>query len=117
MGSGRRSGRDLQVLLPLDSAARQIYARATGQHTSDTETLNNVARLIATRTRVFSLNADQTAKPVAVESLADGYFVDGGGSLRFKDPQRPAVRSLAIRHVDLWDAEDEVRKVYGRGGG
>jgi hypothetical protein len=116
MGSGRRSGRELQVLLPLDSAARLIYARATGHHTSEIDTLNNVARLIATRTRVFSMNADQTARPVSTQDLASGCFVDGGESLDYTDPKRPRIKSLAIRRVDLWDVEDDVRKVYGARG-
>lgn len=111
----RKSGRDLQVLLPLDSAARLIYARVTGRHTSDDETLNNVARLIATRICVYSMKADETAKLVSADSLASGHFADGGASLRFKDPKRPPVKSLAIRRVDLWDVEDEVRQVYGGG--
>ena len=101
----------LQALMSLATAARMVYAKATGRHTDDMRTLNQVARLIATQTRIFELNIDKTAMPISAETLSAGEIEDGGDSLRFAN--RPPVSPLAIRRVDLWDAEQEVRKIYG----
>jgi len=101
----------LRGLMSLASAARMVYARATGRHTDDVATLNNVARLIAAHTRIFELSIDKTAMSVSTETLAAGQLEDGGESLQLKN--RAPIRGLAIRRVDLWDAQDEVRKIYG----
>ena len=103
----------LQGLMSLASAARMVYARATGSHTDDMRTLNEVARLIAGHTRIFVLDIDKTAMSVSPETLAAGQFENGGEALHFKDSQRSPIHALAIRRVDLWDAEEEVRRIYG----
>ena len=99
--------------MSLATAARMVYARATGRHTHDMRTLNEVARLIAAQTRIFVLSIDKTAMSVSAESLSAGQFENGGEALRFKDSNRPPIHALAIRRVDLWHAEDQVRKIYG----
>jgi hypothetical protein len=99
------------LLLPLATAARLVYARATGRHTSDLVTLNEVARMIAEKTRVYLINADETARPLPAELVAGSQFEDGGDALRLKNSKR--LGSLAIRRDELWDVADEVRKVYG----
>ena len=99
------------MLLPLATAARLVYARATGRHTSDLATLNEVARMISARTRIFVVAADETARPLPADLFAGAEFEDGGDALRLKNSKRLA--SLAIRREDLEDVADEVRKVFG----
>jgi hypothetical protein len=110
-----KSSTRLQALMPLATAARMLYARATGRTTDDVQILGNVARLIATRTRVFVLSIDETARALPADLLAAGRFEGGGDSLCFDDSSRAPIGSLAIRRVDLWDAEEDVRKAYGAG--
>jgi hypothetical protein len=85
----------------------------TGRHTSDPATLNEIARLIAARTRVYVVNADETARPLPADLVAGSQFEAGGDALRLQNSKRLA--SLAIRREVLWDVADEVRKVYGGG--
>jgi hypothetical protein len=113
----KKPPRDPQPLLPLAQAARLVYARATGRSTDDPKTLNDVARLIAARTRVFTVRADETARILPAELLANGEFEEGGASLRPADPQRAPIGPLVIRRVDLGIVMDEIRKVYGQPGG
>src|SRR5689334_5056445 len=75
----------LRGLMSLASAARMVYARATGRHTDDVATLNNVARLIAAHTRIFELSIDKTAMSVSTETLAAGQLENGGESLQLKN--------------------------------
>jgi hypothetical protein len=103
----------MPALLPLATAARYAYARATGSHARDMETLNNVARLIATRTRIFTVDTDETARPVSAAIIAKGEFEDGGGSLRIRNCARAPIGMLAIRRDELANVMDEIRKVYG----
>ena len=103
----------LQGLMSLATAARMVYARATGRHTDDLRTLNEVARLIAMKTPIVVLSIDKTAISVSAETLSAGQFENGGEVLQFKDSNRPPIHALAIRRVDLWDAEEEVRRIYG----
>ena len=107
----RTQATPLQALMSLATAARMVYARATGRHTDDVQTLNEVARLIAAHARIFELNIDKTAQPLSTQILAAGRFEGGGESLHFKN--RVPIHGLAIRRVDLGDAEEEVRKSYG----
>lgn len=102
-----------EPLLPLARAARLAYARATGRSTDDAGALNDIARLIAARTRIFTVNADETARVLPAELIADGHFEDGGATLRPADPKRAPIGSLAIRNVDLGSVMDEIRNVYG----
>ena len=113
----KNSPRVSQPLLPLAKAARLVYARATGRSTSDPKALNEIARLIAARTRVFTVNPDETARVLPAELLASGYLEDGGATLRLTDPQRAPIGPLVIRNVDLGGVMDEIRKVYGKSGG
>jgi hypothetical protein len=107
----------VQALLPLATAARLIYARATGHHTEDIAALNGLARLIAAHTRIYTVKIDETARLLPVEILADGDFEEGGALFRFKDPKRAPIGALAIRRTDLGNAMDEIRKLYGRSQG
>jgi hypothetical protein len=109
--------RDSQPLLSLAMAARLIYARATGRSTDDPDTLNDLARRIAERTRIFTVNADETAKVLPAELVANGHFEEGGARLRLADPKRQPIGALAIRNVDLGTVMDEIQKDYGRTGG
>jgi hypothetical protein len=113
----KKPPRDPQPLLALATAARLIYARATGRSTDDPETLNDVARLIAARTRIFTVKADETARVLPTELLASGHFEDGGAILRPGDPKRAPIGPLVIRRVDLGIVMDEIQKLYGRPGG
>jgi hypothetical protein len=113
----KKPPRDPQPLLPLATAARLVYARATGRSTDDSKTLNDVARLIAARTRVFTVQADDTARVLSAELLANGQFEEGGASLRPTDPKRAPIGPLVIRRVDLGIVMDEIRKLYGQTGG
>ena len=119
MPGQKESTRTIRLLgfMSLATAARMVYARATGRHTADKRTLNEVARLIAAQTRIFVLNIDKTAVPVSTETLSAGQIENGGELLHFKECNRPPIHALAIRRVDLWHAEDKVRRIYGAANG
>jgi hypothetical protein len=106
----------LQPMLSLPLAANLVYAGATGQRTNDLDTLNNVARLIASRARIFSREQGQTDM-LMPDELLEGHFEEGGALLRFKDQRRAPIRELAILTADLGALVEEIRQLYGRGGG
>jgi hypothetical protein len=113
----KKPPRDPQPLLPLAQAARLVYARATGSSTDDPKTLNDIARLIAARTRVFTVKTDETARVLPAELLANGQFEEGGASVRPADPKRAPIGPLVIRRVDLGIVMDQIQKLYGQTGG
>jgi hypothetical protein len=113
----KKPPRELPPMLALATAVRLVYARATGRSTDDPKTLNDVARLIAARTRIFTVKADETARVLPAELLADGQFEESGASLRPADPKRAPIGALAIRRVDLGSVMDDIRKIYGQTGG
>jgi hypothetical protein len=102
-------------MLTLGTAARLVYAGATGKHANDDKTLDKVARLIASRTRIYTRQDGEIIGLLPDEVLA-GSFEEGGASLRFPDPKRPPIRELAIDAIELGRLIDEIRQVYAQGG-
>ena len=110
---GKKETPALAPLLPLAIAAEVAYARATGKHTKDLDSLNNVARLIASRTRVFSVESGEPAM-LMPDEVMEGRFEQGGAVLRFTAPRRPPIGELVILLVDLGQAVEDVERLYGR---
>ena len=66
---------------------------------------------------MFTVQADETARVLPAELLANGEFEEGGASLRPADRKRAPIGPLVIRRVDLGSVMDDIRKVYGQTGG
>jgi hypothetical protein len=101
----------LQPLISLAIAAGVTYARATGKHTKDVGTLNNVARLIASHTRVFTRESGDAAM-LMPDELMEGYFDEGGALFRFRDLKRKDIGDLVILVQDLGRVVEVVQKLY-----
>ena len=106
----------LQHFLSLRAAAAIAYTAATGKRTSSVATLNAVARIVASRVRVFVQLPDGEAVRVLPLELAEGALEAGGDQLRFAD-KRPTLIGLQILHKDLAMAISEVNSSYKRNHG
>jgi hypothetical protein len=108
----RKEAPALTPMMSLAGTARLAYHAITGGHGPDERTLNDIARLIATRVGVFECQSPE-AEPVRVthEDIFSGRFLRGGAELTFADG-RPSRSSLCIRVTDLNHALVEMRAAY-----
>jgi hypothetical protein len=102
----------LTPMMSLAGTARLAYHAITGGHGPDEWTLNDIARLIATRVWVFECE-NHEAEPVRLthEDIFSGRFLRGGAELTFADG-RPSRTNLCIRVTDLNHALVETRAAY-----
>lgn len=101
----------LRPFLSLSMAARIVHAATGKQGLPDEDTLNDLARAIAVRTRVFARYGDAEDVALVMPSeVAEGDFEGGGTTLTFSDG-RPPLDGLSILHADLWKIVDEMRGV------
>jgi hypothetical protein len=100
--------------ISLTAASALIYHAATDAITDDAATLNNLARIIATRTHVVARAADNDPFTlVRPKSIFEGRFEEGGKCLCFADG-RPALRNLAIAEAEIPRLTVELRPVLSR---
>ena len=99
--------------IPLRLAAVMAYHAVAGKQVDDDGILNNIARLIAGRTRIFTRSAsDKTAALVMPDELVEGHIDGGGDELRFADG-RAALTDLVIEDTDVGRVIREIQKLYG----
>lgn len=103
----------LQPFLSLRAAAALAYTAATGKYSSDIAALNDMARIVAGITAVFTRSAHPEPARVLPLELTEGRIERGGEQLRFSDG-RPTLGDLAILHRELAKVLDEVRRQYGK---
>jgi hypothetical protein len=97
-------------MVSLFEAAALAFFQATGKHTDDPRTLNNLARLIARNARVFTRAHDQEDYSLVMPTEIDeGQFQLGGGYLDFHDGRLP-LANLAILRRELPQVLHEVRE-------
>jgi hypothetical protein len=100
--------------ISLTAASALVYHAATDSITDDAATLNDLARIIATRTRLLARDADSEpfslVRPGAVH---EGRFEDGGKYLSFSDG-RPTIRNLAIAESEMARLIPELRTLVRR---
>lgn len=99
----------LKPLLGLAAAAALVYA-ATARRAPDEATLNDVARMIAARTRLFARDGRDCVLVMPAEIL-EGEIEGGGTVLTFADG-RPTLQGLCILHSELDALVEELRAVY-----
>jgi hypothetical protein len=91
-----------------------VYHAATDAITDDAATLNELARIIATRTDLLARGADH--EPFALvwpQAIYEGRFEEGGKCLSFPDG-RPAIRNLAISEAEMRRLIPELRALVQR---
>jgi hypothetical protein len=100
-------------MLSLAEAAKLAYRAATKRENPTEQPLNNVARIIAARIRIFACEPGDCANPAMVmpDEVFEGEFEGGGMTLNFKDA-RPSLTNLCMLHKDLGEAIAEVRAAY-----
>src|SRR5688500_14887205 len=100
------------ALMPLALAAIEAYTAATGEKTTDLETLNKVARAIVARIRVFTReHGSNEFALVWPNEVQEGKIQLGGEVLRFPDG-RPVLENLSIHRDELALAVAEVLKLH-----
>jgi hypothetical protein len=98
-------------MVSLFEAAALAFYDATGKHTDDAGTLNNLARLIALNTRVFARASDgEDYSLVMPTEIDEGQFQLGGAYLDFHDG-RPPLNNLTILRRELAKVFDEIRDI------
>lgn len=105
-------------MLSLATGAQLAYSAATKNKDPDEETLNNVARLIATRIKVFVCEPGKCCSEpdlLTHDEVFQGEFEGGGVTLTYND-DRPSLTNLCMRHADLGHAIAEIRGAYLREG-
>ena len=104
----------LAPLLPLRAAAAMVYTSATAKYTSDMETLNNMATLIARVTPVFTRGTNESdVDRVFPIEISEGTLERGGDELRFSDG-RPLIKGLFILLRELENVIAQVLTAYGK---
>jgi hypothetical protein len=97
-------------MVSLFEAAALAFFKATGKHTDDPGTLNNLARLIALNTRVFTRAQDDDDYSLVMPTeIHEGQFQLGGAYLDFHDGRRP-LSNLTILRRELAQVLHEVRE-------
>ena len=87
--------------ISLTAASALIYHAATDAITDDAATLNDLARIIATRTNLVARPADNDPFTLVwPTTVVEGRFEDGGKCLCFPDG-RPTLRNLAIPESEM----------------
>jgi hypothetical protein len=105
----------LDPMLSLTTAARLAYKAAMNREAGE-QTLNTVARMIASRFSVFaSADRESHANPARImpDEVFEGDFQRGGDTLNFKDG-RPRLTNLCMRRADLEKAIAEIRALYDK---
>jgi hypothetical protein len=88
-------------VISLTAAAALAHNAATGHISDDPALLDQVARVIAERTRVFARRPrEPDYRLVLPAEIAQGFIEGGGKYLSFPD-QRPNLEELAIRRTAL----------------
>jgi hypothetical protein len=100
-------------LMSLPAAAVIVHEGATGRTTRDLQTLNNIARLIASRAKIFTCESGNPAL-LMPDELMEGHFDEGGAALRLTHPTRTIIRELVIQTQDVARLVKEIRAVYER---
>jgi hypothetical protein len=113
MAPQQKEPQALQPFLSLRAAAALAYTAATGKYTSDIAALNDMARIVAGITAVFTRSAHPEPARVLPLELSEGRIEHGGDVLRFSDG-RPTLGDLAILHRELANVLEQVSAQYGR---
>ena len=93
----------LQPMISLAIVAKLSYLSAIGGEQADENTLNHVARVIASSTDIFDCRPVQSgAAPTLTtpDEIRSGRFAGGGSTLNFDDG-RASRTNLCIRVVDV----------------
>lgn len=100
------------ALMPLALAAIDAYAAVTGKKTTDLETLNKVARVIAARIRVFTReHGSNEFDLVWPNEIGEGKMLLGGEALQFSDG-RAVLENLSIHRDELAVAVTVIQELY-----
>lgn len=100
--------------ISLTAASALVYHAATDSITDDPATLNDLARIIATRTHLLARVADhEPFSRVRPQAVHEGRFEDGGKCLSFADG-RPTIRNLAIAESEMTRLIPELRSLVRR---
>jgi hypothetical protein len=103
-------------LMRLAEAARTLFHTSTGRHTDHEPTLNQIARIIARSTKVFTRpDTASLYERVMPDEIEEGSFHLGGAYLELPHP-RPALANLAILRDELFKSLREVREHLEREG-
>lgn len=100
--------------ISLTAASALVYHAATDAITDDPATLNDLARIIATRTHVLARGTDREPfTRVWPKAVFEGRFEEGGKCLCFPDG-RPTIRNLAIAESEMRRLIPELRPLVRR---
>ncbi len=115
MDAQKRQKDDLSArYISLTAASALVYHAATDAITDDAATLNDLARIIATRTQVLARDMDgEPFSRVWPRAIFEGRFEDGGKYLCFADG-RPTIRNLAIAESEMTRLIPELRPLVRR---
>ena|SRR5687767_3088604 len=95
--------------ISLTAASALVYHAATDAITDDPATLNDLARIIATRTRLVTRGTDREPFTLVWPKVVfEGRFEEGGKCLCFPDG-RPTIRNLAIAESEMTRLIPELR--------
>jgi hypothetical protein len=101
--------------ISLTAASALIYHAATDAITDDAATLNDLARIIATRTDLVARAADNDPFTLVwPKAVFEGRFEEGGKYLCFPDG-RPTLRNLAIPESEMARLTAELRPLIAAG--
>ncbi len=103
-------------VLSLASAALVVYLKASNRGSPDAQALDEVARMIATRTRVFTCSSDSFSepRPLSADEAFQGQFEGGGTHIRFSDG-RKTLTHLCVRFEDLPAVTDAITSLFKSG--
>lgn len=106
----------LPELLPLSKAADLVYQAAKGEVLSDPQTRHNIARAIATRTRLFArMPGHDEYTLIMPDEISDGIFSPSTATLLFADG-RPVLEDVRILSRVLPSLIAEFRTLLARDG-
>lgn len=114
MAEEKKQTAPLQPMIALAIVAKLSYLSAIGGEQADQNTLNHVARVIASSTDIFDCRPVQSgAEPTLLtpDEIRSGHFHGGGSTLDFDDA-RPSRTNLCIRVVDVSRVIVEVNGVF-----
>jgi hypothetical protein len=102
-------------VLSLANAALVVYLKATNRKSADPQALDEVARMIATRTRVFTCSSDSFSdpQPLSADEAFQGKFEGGGTHIRFADGA--TLTNLCVRFEDLPAVTDAITSLFKSG--
>jgi hypothetical protein len=117
MEERRKKPRDRSaVFISLAEAAGIAYGAATGK-TADDQTLDTIARAMASHVRLFAHQQDPPDYVLVFPlELDEGVIEEGAKALRFRDGRRP-LESLCIFRSDLPKFVIHFELHYKKGGG